>query len=50
VAAVGTVIYYFVDPNAKEDSANAARGQQRRIAIVPSIGPAQTGLTVIGSF
>jgi hypothetical protein len=50
VAAVGTVIYYFIDPNAKEDSAKEARRERRRIAIVPSLGPAQTGLTVIGSF
>ncbi|MEI9948645.1 MAG: hypothetical protein WDO74_06575 [Pseudomonadota bacterium] len=50
VAAVGTVIYYFVDPNAHEGSAVDARRERRRIAIVPSIGPAQTGLTVIGSF
>jgi len=50
VAAVGTVIYYFVDPNAREESSSEARRERRRIAIVPSIGPAQTGLTVIGSF
>jgi hypothetical protein len=50
VAAVGTVIYYFVDPNAREDGSQDGRGERRRIAIVPSIGPAQTGLTVIGSF
>ncbi|MEI9938847.1 MAG: hypothetical protein WDO69_16640 [Pseudomonadota bacterium] len=50
VAAVGTVIYYFVDPNARESDAKEARREQRHIAIVPSIGPAQTGLTVIGSF
>ncbi len=50
VAAVGTVIYYFVDPNAQEASAQEAKGEQRRIAIVPSVGPTQAGLTVIGSF
>jgi len=50
VAAVGTVIAYFVDPNARESSANEARRVRRRIALVPSIGPAQTGLTVVGSF
>ncbi|HEY0467309.1 MAG TPA: hypothetical protein VGC79_24080 [Polyangiaceae bacterium] len=50
VAAVGTVISYFVDPSAREDSANQARHERRRIALVPSVGPAQTGLTVIGSF
>ncbi|HYP78120.1 MAG TPA: hypothetical protein VER12_19240 [Polyangiaceae bacterium] len=50
VAAVGTVIFYFVDPNAKESSGGEAKRQQRRVAIVPSIGPGQTGLTVVGSF
>ncbi|HKO47759.1 MAG TPA: hypothetical protein VJV79_08550 [Polyangiaceae bacterium] len=50
VAAVGTVIYYFVDPNAREDSSQAARREQRRLALVPSVGPSHTGLTVIGSF
>jgi len=50
VAAVGTVIYYFIDPNAREDSPQEGRRAERRIAIVPSVGPSQTGLTVIGSF
>jgi hypothetical protein len=50
VAAVGTVVYYFVDPNAKESSESAARSDPRRIAIVPSVGPTQAGLTVFGSF
>jgi hypothetical protein len=50
VAAVGTVIYYFVDPNAKESGGSEARRATRRIAIVPSVGPTQTGLTVVGSF
>ena len=50
VSAVGTVILYFVDPNAKEASASGARREQRRIALVPSVSPAHTGLTVIGSF
>ena len=50
VAAVGTVIYYFVDPNAREHVDSDARSARRRLAIVPSVGPAQTGLTVIGSF
>jgi hypothetical protein len=49
VAAVGTIVYYFVDPHAKEASGEAStRG--RRVAIVPSVGPGQTGLTVLGSF
>ncbi|HET7545177.1 MAG TPA: hypothetical protein VFK05_35170 [Polyangiaceae bacterium] len=50
VAAVGTVVYYFVDPGARENGGDEARRERRRLAIVPSIGPAQTGLTVIGSF
>ena len=51
VAAVGTVILYFVDPNARESSDKQARAAERpRVSIVPSVGPAQTGLTVIGSF
>jgi hypothetical protein len=41
---------YFVDPNARENSSGEARSQQKRLAIVPSVGPAQTGLTVVGSF
>ena len=49
-AAVGTVILYFVDPSARVDTGGNARSQQRRLAIVPSVGPAQTGLTVMGSF
>ena len=50
VAAVGTVIMYFVDPAARVDTGTEARGERRRLAIVPSVGPAQTGLTVMGSF
>lgn len=50
VAAVSTVVLYFVDPNARESSGGDARGARRRLAIVPSVGPAQTGLTVMGSF
>jgi hypothetical protein len=50
VAAVGTIVYYFIDPNARESSAKDARAQRRRFAIVPSVGPAQTGLTIMGSF
>jgi len=49
-AAVGTVIYYFVDPNAREGGAQEARRDQRRIAVLPSVGPSQAGLTVIGNF
>ncbi|HYQ02326.1 MAG TPA: hypothetical protein VER96_26820 [Polyangiaceae bacterium] len=50
VAAAGTVIFYFVDPGAKESSGNEARSEQRRVSLVPSIGPGHTGLTVMGSF
>jgi hypothetical protein len=49
VAAIGTIVYYFVDPRAKEASSEAST-QRRRVAIVPSVGPGQTGLTVLGSF
>jgi hypothetical protein len=50
VAAVGTIVYYFIDPNAREGSAKDARAQRRRIAIVPTLGPAQSGLSVLGTF
>src|SRR6478735_9185620 len=50
VAAAGTVIFYFVDPGAKESSGNEARRDQRRVSLVPSVGPGHTGLTVMGSF
>ena len=49
VAAVGTIIYYFVDPNAKEHT-EARAGGRRRMAFVPTIAPGQAGLTVLGSF
>jgi len=49
VAAVGTIVYYFVDPSAKE-SASTARAGARRLAFVPSIAAGQAGLTVLGSF
>jgi hypothetical protein len=49
VAAVGTIILYFVDPGAKE-SPQEARAGQRRVALVPTVGPSQTGLTLLGSF
>ena len=48
-AAVGTVIYYFVDPSARE-GAKEAGGPRRRIALVPNLGPTETGLSVVGSF
>ena len=50
VAAVGTVIYYFVDPNAREGEAAEARREPRRLAVVPSVGPTHTGLTLLGNF
>ncbi|HEY1533596.1 MAG TPA: hypothetical protein VGF76_06245 [Polyangiaceae bacterium] len=50
VAAVGTIVYYFVDPRAMEGSSSEASTHRRRVAIVPSVGPGQTGLTVLGTF
>ena len=49
VAAVGTIVYYFIDPSAKE-ATTAAHAGSRRVAFVPSIAPGQAGLTVLGSF
>jgi hypothetical protein len=49
VAAVGTVIYYFLDPNAKLGH-DAARADGQRLALVPLLGPTQGGLSVLGSF
>lgn len=49
VAAVGTVIYYFVDPNA-EEAHDQNRIERRRFAIVPVFGPAQGGLSAMGTF
>lgn len=49
VAAVGTVVYYFVDPNAREKG-EAARAPRRSLALVPSVGPGERGLSVVGSF
>lgn len=48
VAAVGTILYYFLDPHAQESEKQAST--LRRLAFIPSVGPAQTGLTVLGSF
>ena len=48
VAAIGTIVYYFVDPNAKEHT--EAHAGSRRVAFVPTIAPGQAGLTVLGSF
>jgi hypothetical protein len=50
VAAVGTIIYYFIDSNAYEGSEKDARVQRRRLTITPTFGPAQSGITVMGSF
>ncbi len=49
VAAVGTVVYYFVDPNAKQ-KAESARTPHRSLALVPSLGFGERGLSVVGSF
>lgn len=49
VAAVGTIVYYFIDPGAKQATTEtSSRG--RHLAVVPSVGPGQTGLTLLGSF
>ena len=50
VAAVGTVVYYFLDPNAKESSSKTARSSRRRLALVPDVGQGQTGLILLGTF
>jgi hypothetical protein len=49
VAAIGTIVYYFVDPHAKEASGEAST-HHRRVALVPSVSPGQTSLTLLGSF
>ena len=49
VAAVGTVLYYFVVPGAKEAN-DSARVTRRRIALVPVVAPGQSGLSLMGSF
>jgi len=48
-AAVGTIVYYFIDPNARESTTDA-RAARRRIAVVPTVAPTQAGLTLLGSF
>jgi len=50
VAAVGTVVYYFVDPNAKEGRQSAHTEPRRSVALVPNVGPSQSGLTLLGTF
>ncbi len=50
VAAVGTIVYYFVDPNAKESKDSSKAGPRRSLALVPTISPGQSGLTLLGSF
>jgi hypothetical protein len=49
VAAVGTVVYYFVDPHAKM-TGEASRSTRRMLALVPNVGPTERGLTLVGSF
>ena len=48
-AAVGTVVYYFVDPSAKM-SGEASRSTRRMLALVPNVGPTERGLSLVGSF
>ncbi|HEY4103881.1 MAG TPA: tetratricopeptide repeat protein [Polyangiaceae bacterium] len=50
VAAVGTVVYYFVDPNAKKSDSQAARRSRPSVALVPSFGFGERGLSLVGSF
>lgn len=51
VAAVGTIVYYFIDPNAREAASKGdAAASKRRIALVPSVAPTQAGLSLVGSF
>lgn len=50
VAAVGTVVYYFIDPNAKEGKESSKAGPRPSLALVPSVGPGVNGLTLVGSF
>jgi len=49
VAAVGTVVYYFVDPSAKRTAASA-HTPRRSVALVPNVGPTERGLFLVGSF
>ena len=49
VAAVGTVVYYFVDPGAKR-ATESARATGPRVSLVPSVGPGERGLSLVGSF
>ncbi|HEX3776689.1 MAG TPA: tetratricopeptide repeat protein [Polyangiaceae bacterium] len=48
VAAVGTVVYYFVDPHAKEST--ASRDSRPSIALIPSFGFGERGLSLVGRF
>ena len=51
VAAVGTIVAYFIDPSARESNKDArVHAPARQLALVPTIGPAQSGLTLMGSF
>jgi tetratricopeptide (TPR) repeat protein len=49
VAAIGTVVYYFVDPNAKEGG-ESARATRTKLALVPNVGPGERGVSLLGSF
>jgi hypothetical protein len=49
VAAVGTIVYYFVDPGARVSS-DSARVNARRLALVPVLAPGERGLSLQGNF
>jgi hypothetical protein len=49
VAAVGTVVYYFVDPGAKQAN-DSGRVTRRRVALVPVVVPGERGLSLVGTF
>lgn len=49
VAALGTIVYYFVDPSAKVSS-ESARANARRITLLPVLAPGERGLSLQGNF
>ena len=50
VAAVGTIVYYFLDPNAVEGHEQASKPGRRSVAIVPTVSATQGSLTLTGTF
>jgi hypothetical protein len=47
-ALAGTIVFYFVDPDAKESA--SGRPQSFRAQLVPSFGPGSSSLTLVGQF